>query len=145
MKRKLLFIIWAILIIATTNDVFSQIENHGNIELGWKDGLYQYFYDHNRVSQFQFPANSFYADINLNFKWKFLAFNQVIGNNFYYKQGRTFKPIDVEFKSTLSLDFDKIEIGYTHLCLHPVIGEKNDLEYGYRRNSEDCIFIRFKW
>jgi hypothetical protein len=123
----------------------SQIKNHGNIELGYKDGKSVIFYDKVNSCMFQYPANTLYADLNLDFTWKFIRFNQQLKNNFCYKQGHTFSPIDIEFISTLTFEYKKLAIGCMHSCLHPVISNKSDLDEMYRRGSEDRVFIRIKW
>jgi hypothetical protein len=144
MKTTILIIIYATIIAACGNKAFSQIENHGKIEMGWKNGTQQYFQGED-ITQFQFPENTFYADISLDFKWKFINFRQSLNNNFYYKDGRTFNPLDIDFISTITFQYKKLSIGYTHNCLHPVISDIDELEYGYRRGGEDRIFLRYEW
>jgi hypothetical protein len=144
MKTTILLIIYATIIAASENQAFSQIENHGRIDLGWKNGAQQYFQGAN-IMQFQYPENTFYADIKLSLKWKFITFDQSLNNNFYYKDGTTFNPLDIDFVSTLTVQYKKLSIGYTHNCLHPVISDKDDLEQGYRRGGEDKVFLRYEW
>jgi len=123
----------------------AQIESHGKIELGYKNGVNGLFYEKTKSFMFEYPANTFYADLSLEFKWKFIKFNQDLKNNFNYENGRTFSPIDIEFISCVSFNYKKFSIGYLHSCLHPVISSESDLNKIYRRGSEDRIFVKIEW
>jgi hypothetical protein len=101
-----------ILILLCSSLAFSQIESHGTIDMGWKDGINSYYYGDNKVSYFEYPANTFYSDVNLDFSWKFIKVKQQINNSFCYKDGTSFNPIDIEFVSTLSFKFSFLFTSY---------------------------------
>jgi len=125
---------------------FSQIKSHGSVEVGFKDGNHTIFYDSIYKIIHQYPANTFYADISLDFNWKFIKFEQSLKSNFFYKSGYSFNPLDIEFASRLTFEYKSFAIGYEHSCLHPVISERSDvLEYNMMRGGIDKVFIKFKW
>jgi len=88
--------------------------------------------------------NALYTDVNIKFSYKNIYVEQQIFNIMNYPDdGYTFDPIDILYKTRVYYKLKGFNIGYEHMCSHPVISDIYDLKPIARRASHDKIFIRY--
>lgn len=141
MKIQLLLVIIALSIFEVN---VAQIRVNGYVEIGYiteRSALNQI----GEVVTLYYP-NAGYSDLTLNFSRKGWGVEQQIYNVFGHSRGsRTFKPLDILYKTRLKYKWKGISIGYEHMCLHPIINQHNELEIITRRRSHDKLFLRFNF
>jgi len=120
--------------------VLSQIKVQGFAEIGYLDervSLNKDGYVFNLDNR-----GSLYSDITLDFSWQKIHLEQQIYNIFKYIDGRSFRPIDVVYRTRVYYKIKFLAIGYDHMSSHPIIAQHNEIEPITRRMSHDKIFIR---
>jgi nitrate reductase gamma subunit len=130
----------SLLLSVVLQNVNSQIKTNGFIETGYLSGAQSMKYD--GIATYEYPENTFYADVNLTFKLKHVYLEQQLFNVFNYKGGKTFSVIEIEYKTRIYYKWKALKIGYEHMCLHPIINQHNEIPKLTRRASHDKIFIR---
>ncbi len=88
-------------------------------------------------------GNAFYCDIIADFSIKKFHIEQRLFNMFSYVDGRTFKAMEILYRSRIYYAWEFIQIGYEHMCLHPIINQHNKIDVITRRRGHDKIFIKF--
>lgn len=134
-----------IIFFISITSLFGQIEFDGSIELGAIDdrlslmeGNYLRTYKDGIVP---------YSNVLLEFSIRRLIFEQSIGTTFTYEEGYTFKPLEIKYISSLHYDLDRLSLGASHMCLHPIIDQTQDVYDGaiknIRRQSFTKIYLKF--
>ena len=125
---------------------YAQIKTGGSIETGWINGNTTL---HNISREggiiYKLPDYSFYADVRIDFKYKFINFSTIMENTFFYEYGFSMSPLSINYVFDFSLKHKRMEIGYSHSCLHPVVSQRSDLNMVFVRGGFDKIYFRFKW
>lgn len=122
---------------------FSQLK--GNIEAGYID--YQTLIENEGFTRkYSLPSPSFYIDINASYRCKLLQFNQRICNIFTNSANSfSFSPLEITFESELKIYItEKIQIGASHYCQHPIIDTKSTINK-YIRSSGNKIFLNIEF
>ena len=143
---KKIFIILFLLVSATC---FSQIlDFEYEFEVGWIPQNGWILYN---------PTQSdIYSTVNLytNFEAELLFFDLIfvgggMRNTFFYAgEGNSidFSPYEMYFNFTLGLKTENFEIGYRHMCAHPLIAYAHPEQLSNRiiEGSYDELYIKFK-
>jgi hypothetical protein len=89
-------------------------------------------------------SNNLYTEIKIFLNYKRIHFEQNVYNILRYESGRTLTPLEILYESRIFLRFNKIDIGYDHMCSHPIIVNYNNFKV-QRETGHDKIFIRLNF
>jgi len=129
--------------------LFSAQFVHGQIMSDFESGFLKY---RNQVVNksddvFQFDHNSLYSKFDLGYKHK--GFKVVTETSIFFHKKElkdvSFSPTFSEFIFTASYSLKNIEIGYEHLCGHPIVNSYSDYNKSIKfAESYEKFFIKIK-
>lgn len=96
-------------------------------------------------NKIQYDLNSLYSKFYLGYKYK--SFKVLTETSIFFNKRdlktHTFSPTFSEFIFSASYYFKKVEIGYSHLCSHPIISQPSTYNSSIKfYQSYDKIFIK---
>jgi hypothetical protein len=84
-----------------------------------------------------------FANVVIGAKWKFITVRTYTLNMISEPHGETFTPGQVDYNTNVNVSYKSFELGYEHLCSHPIISNQPILK-SYFRSSYDKIYLKIK-
>lgn len=134
--KKLLFILFVSVCFSVSGQFISEFE------VGHKSYKNRLITDESN----RFKLDAFYSKFYNGYQYK--RFKVITETSIFFnksKKTKYFTPEQAEFIFSLSYSFKRFEFSFSHLCVHPIVGQMNEFKEGRKFfESYDKISVKVK-